>query len=62
MDDKSIMPFGKHKGEKLGNVPSSYLLWIYDNLDLRDDLKDYIQENYQQIQDDARYEKKNSRM
>lgn len=44
------MPFGKHKGTALANVPASYLLWIYDNLDLRDDLKDYITENYQQLE------------
>lgn len=58
MDDKSLMPFGKYKGEKLANVPASYLLWIYDNLDLRDDLKNYISENYQYLQDESRYEKK----
>lgn len=31
MNDESIMPFGKHKGEKLANVPADYLLWLYDN-------------------------------
>ena len=28
MTDDSIMPFGKHKGQKLANVPASYLLWL----------------------------------
>ena len=28
-DDKSPMPFGKYRGEKLANVPASYLLWLY---------------------------------
>lgn len=57
MDDNSLMPFGKYKGVKLANVPASYLLWIYDNLELHDDLKNYISENYQYLQDESRYEK-----
>ena len=31
MKDKSIMPIGKYKGEKMANVPSGYLLWLYEN-------------------------------
>lgn len=30
LTDESLMPFGKHKGEKMANVPASYLLWLYD--------------------------------
>jgi hypothetical protein len=33
MDDNSIMPFGKHKGEKMANVPAGYLLWLYNEID-----------------------------
>lgn len=28
LHDESIMPFGKHKGKKLGEVPDSYWLWF----------------------------------
>ncbi len=28
MKDTDKMPFGKHKGESMANVPASYLLWI----------------------------------
>lgn len=28
--DRYVMPFGKHEGEYLGDVPASYLLWLYD--------------------------------
>lgn len=28
-----IMPFGKHKGTKLKDVPIDYLLWILENYD-----------------------------
>jgi uncharacterized protein (DUF3820 family) len=36
VDDDSPMPFGKHKGERLGDVPSSYLVWLWNETDLRD--------------------------
>lgn len=45
MDDNSIMPFGKFKGVKLANVPAPYLLWLYSNCNLADDIKQYIKEN-----------------
>jgi len=45
MTDETIMPFGKHKGEKLANVPPDYLLWLYDNDKCFADLKQYITEN-----------------
>lgn len=25
------MPFGKHKGKRLEDVPASYLLWLWDD-------------------------------
>lgn len=28
LDDNSIMPFGKYVGERLGDVPDSYLRWF----------------------------------
>ena len=28
LTDDSIMPFGKYKGQKLGEVPDSYLRWF----------------------------------
>lgn len=36
------MLFGKYQGYELKDVPTGHLLWIYDNLTLRDDLKEYI--------------------
>ena len=26
-----VMPFGKHKGEKMGDIPDDYLDWVYEN-------------------------------
>lgn len=45
MDDKSIMPFGAHKGKQLDQVPDSYLRWLYENNKAFGDLKKYIEEN-----------------
>lgn len=30
-DDDTPMPFGKHKGKRLEDVPASYLLWLWDD-------------------------------
>lgn len=50
MDDNSIMPFGKYKGEKLANVPAGYLLWLFDNGKAYGQLRDYIHENHDAIE------------
>lgn len=36
MKDTSLMPFGKHKGKALANVPNDYLLWLWDNFNAKD--------------------------
>ena len=28
MDDDSLMPFGKFKGERMEDIPAWYLLWL----------------------------------
>lgn len=45
LDDSSLMPFGKYKGTKLANVPASYMLFIYENYQLHENLKEYIKKN-----------------
>ncbi len=30
--DLSVMPFGKHKGELLQEVPAPYLKWLYEEM------------------------------
>lgn len=59
LKDDSILHFGKtFRGYKLANVPAWYLLWIYDNYRLTDNLKAYIEKNrdvlQQQKKDDDR--------
>lgn len=45
LTDKSLMPWGKYKGEMLGNVPDSYLLWLHNEGKAQGQLKQYITEN-----------------
>lgn len=46
LHDDSIMPFGKYKGKRLGEVPDSYLLWFLkqDWCDEWPDLVEYANE------------------
>lgn len=44
--DKTIMPYGEHKGKALANVPPSYLIYIYENYSyIRQGIEDYIKAN-----------------
>jgi uncharacterized protein (DUF3820 family) len=45
LNDDSPMPFGKHKGEKMANVPAEYLLWLYENNNCTYEVKKYIDQN-----------------
>lgn len=45
MNDQDLMPFGKHKGEKMEDVPASYLLWLRDDGCRHSEIAAYIKEN-----------------
>lgn len=36
------MPWGKFRGEDLGNIPTSYLVWVFESCDLDFDLSEAI--------------------
>lgn len=57
-DDDIIIPFGKYKGSRLGDVPASYLLYIakFDWLYKFQDIKDYIENNWEQLNNEAHEE------
>jgi len=43
--ETAVMPFGKHKGEKLADLPVEYLEWLYYKCDgLNDSLYDTVEE------------------
>lgn len=55
MNDNSIMPFGKHKGKPLLEVPASYLLWWADQSPEHNaELLKYINDNRRHLEDEAR--------
>lgn len=54
LTDESIMPFGKHKGTKLANVPADYLLFCYQTYKLSAPLKKYIEDNMDSIKQEIR--------
>ncbi|WPU91842.1 DUF3820 family protein [Mucilaginibacter sabulilitoris] len=43
--DNTLMPWGKHKGVALANVPDDYLKWLYAEGKAHGDLKRYIEGN-----------------
>ncbi len=58
MDDNSIMPFGKFKGQKMANVPASYLLWCINQPWCRGELHTYITNNMTVLMLEADKEKR----
>ena len=48
MEDSDLMPFGKHKGDRLDQVPARYLLWLDEQPGFRKrtpTLAEYIRRN-----------------
>lgn len=43
--DSTPMPFGKHRGTALANVPADYLLWLHKEGTSNSMLNTYIQDN-----------------
>ena len=50
LTDESDMPYGKHKGKKMKDVPDDYLLYIYENQQCSEAVRLYISENMDAIQ------------
>ena len=56
LTDKSIITFGTHQGKALANVPARYLIFIYEQGKLTDNLKAYIVENWAVLKKQEREE------
>lgn len=50
LNDKSKMPFGVHKDKLMANVPSAYLLFIYEQKTLTPEVRQYIEKNKEVLQ------------
>ena len=55
LEDHDIMPFGKHKGKQLDQVPAGYLLYIYKGL-RPGLLKNYIKDNLEVLEKQVKQE------
>jgi hypothetical protein len=53
VQDTDIIDFGKYKGEKFGNVPASYLLWLYENDRCTPMARDYVKNNLDVLKKEA---------
>lgn len=62
MNKDSVIPFGRHRGKKLSDIPAHYFLWLYDQNSTTVDGREvcrYIRKNLKKLR--ARVEKdKNS--
>lgn len=60
LKDGDEMPFGKYGGEKLGDVPASYLLWCYEQEWIHDwpGVRDYIKDGINWLKDEAKRERR----
>lgn len=62
MKDTDIMPFGKHKGKMLGEIPADYMIWLYEEMKVKRNpfakrFTEYLQSNleyYKQQLDENR--------
>jgi uncharacterized protein (DUF3820 family) len=54
LTDKSPMPFGKHQGTAMANVPPDYLIWLHDMPKLNPEVKEYISENMDVLQEEVK--------
>lgn len=58
MTDESLMPWGKHKGEKLINIPAEYLIWLLENNKCGGDVREYIIDNKEVLETEIKRGKK----
>jgi len=54
LNDNSLMPYGKYKGEKMANVPANYLLWLWDNDKCCESVREYIEDNMDVLEKEVR--------
>lgn len=50
LSDQDLMSFGKHKGEKMEDVPASYLLWLWNEGISHQGVKEYITESFSALE------------
>ena len=54
LQDTDLMPWGKYKGEKMANIPAQYLLYLLENHSCAGEVKEYILENKEDLEEERR--------
>ena len=49
LTDEDPMPFGKHKGQRMADVPASYLAWLKDSNCQHPAVSGYIKNSWSEI-------------
>lgn len=54
LTDYDKMPFGKHEGKTMANVPAAYLIYLYDVMKVNHlGVKKYIENNMQVLRSEV---------
>ena len=53
INENSLMTFGKYKGTPVKDVPARYLLWLHEKRIWTRDLRIYIEDHLEQLQEQA---------
>lgn len=54
MEDTDLMPYGKHKGTAMANIPAADLIWLYENNRTSKDVRQYIEENMDVLKEEIK--------
>ncbi len=61
LTDHSLMPFGKHRGTEMANVPGDYLMWLFEqweekppNTPEQRQVLEYIERNKDTLENERR--------
>lgn len=62
LTDNTVMTFGLHKGQKLGDINAGYLLWLLKELtdDFRVNLFRYLSENEEALREEVGDDQENA--
>jgi uncharacterized protein (DUF3820 family) len=54
LTDDSLMPWGKHKGMQMANVPADYLLYLYEEDKMSGEVLEYVKDNIEVLRQEIK--------
>ena len=61
LKDDSPMPYGKHKGTRMIDVPAKDLIWLYENQRCSAQVMRYVVDNMDVLQEEIKRENEQKR-